>query len=120
MPASVLAISLDAKRPVAESERLLVVVATSFAAENSRWTRAGWQGDCDALLREGGYSTLMRAGRFRFSVRTALKSARAYAVNFDGSRECEIPVRVSEERLVFDLDTSALEWGAPYFEVVSK
>ena len=117
VPASVLAISLDAKRPVAESERLLVVVATSFVAENSRWTRAGWQGDCDALLREGGYSTLMRAGRFRFSVRTALKSARVYAVNFDGSRECEIPVRVSDGRLVFELDTSALEWGTPYFEV---
>ena len=119
-PASILAISLDAKHSVADSDRLLVVVATAFVAENSTWTRAGWQNGCDAMVEEGLYSTLMRTGRFRFAVRSGLSSVRVRAVNFDGSLADEVPVEAREGFIRFDLDTSALGTVTPYFEVVSR
>lgn len=117
-PASILAISLDAAAPVAASRRLLVIVATAFAAENARWTRAGWECSSDAQLEAGGYETLMKTGRFRFSIRSALRAPRVFAVNFDGSRGVEMPASVADGRLRLDWDTSALEDATPYFEVV--
>lgn len=117
VPASILAVSLDAERPVERTDRMLVAVATLFAAENSLWRRAGT--DSDAMVDEGSYETLMRAGRFDFSVKTALTSAHVYAVNFDGSRQREIPAVIEDGWLRFALDTSAFEYAVPYFEVVS-
>lgn len=117
-PASILAISLDRNRPVAESGHLLVIVATAFAAENSLWTRAGWNCSCDAQLEEGGYSMLMKTGRFRFSVKSQLSHPRVFAVNFDGTRGVEMPVSVEDGCLRFEWDTSTLEYATPYFEVV--
>jgi len=117
-PAGILAISLDGGAPVAASGHLLVIVATAFAAENSVWTRAGWDCNCDAMLEEGEYSTLMKTGRFRFAVKSSLKHPRVFAVNFDGTRGAEMPVAVSDGCLQFDWDTSALEYATPYFEIV--
>ena len=76
VPASVLAISLDAAKSVAESMRTLLVVATRFAAEGSLW-----------------------------------------ALDFTGAPMCEIPAAWRDGWLDFDLDTSRLEWGTPYFEI---
>lgn len=117
-PASILAISLDAAAPVSASRQLLVIVATAFAAENTRWTRTGREGSFDALLEVGDYATLMKTGRFIFSVRSTLRSPRVFAVNFDGSRGAEMPVAVADGYLRFDWDTSTLEDATPYFEVV--
>ncbi|MDO4366399.1 MAG: hypothetical protein Q4D70_06350, partial [bacterium] len=117
-PASILAISLDAAAPVAASRRLLVIVATAFTAENARWTRTGREGSFDAQLEAGGYATLMKTGRFGFSLRSALRRPRVFAVNFDGSRGAEMPVAVSDGSLRFNWDTSTLEDATPYFEIV--
>ena len=117
-PASIIAISLDSKEPVAKSGHLLVIVATAFAAENSLWTRAGWNCLCDAQLEEGEYSTLMKTGQFRFSIKSRFSRPRVFAVNFDGTRGAEMPVSVSDGFIQFDWDTSTLEYATPYFEVI--
>lgn len=119
-PASILAISLDGTRPVCESARILLVVATAFAAENSRWTRSGWCSSADAMLDEGEYSTLMKAGRFRFRVRSKAASVRVRAVDFDGSCSVEMPVVLDHGWLQFDWDTSSLEFATPYFEIIEE
>lgn len=111
VPASVLAISLDAAKSVAESMRTLLVVATRFAAEGSLWARAPWS---DQMLDEGALQQVMQAGRFRFRVR-APKRARVRALDFTGAPMCEIPAAWRDGWL--DLDTSRLEWGTPYFEI---
>ena len=43
---------------------------------------------------------------------------RVYALNLNGSRERELPVALRDGALHFAWDTSTLEYGTPYFEVV--
>ena len=115
-PVNVTAISLDETKPVAASRHLLVIVATRFAAEGSSWSDDEWR---EFEVDTGDMQTLMRAGEFEFSVRTGCTSApKVYALNLNGTRECEIPVTCADGRLSFALDTSKLEYGTPYFEVV--
>ena len=115
-PANVTVISLDAKAPVVSSAHLLVIVATRFAAEGSAWADDEWR---EFEIDTGDMQTLMRAGRFDFSVKTSLgRLPKAYALNLNGTRECEVPVSLERGRVVFALDTSKLVYGTPYFEVV--
>ena len=115
-PVNITAISLDAAKAVSESDHLLVIVATRFAAEGSSWADGEWR---EFEIDTGDMQTLIRAGMFDFSIKTALDHLpKVYALNLNGTRECEIPVRLEEGRLVFALDTSKLEYGTPYFEVV--
>ena len=115
-PANVTVISLDAKAPVVSSAHLLVIVATRFAAEGSAWADGEWR---EFEIDTGDMQTLMRAGRFDFSVKNSLgRLPKAYALNLNGTRECEVPVSLERGRVVFALDTSKLVYGTPYFEVV--
>ena len=114
-PVNITAISLDAAKSVVESKHLLVIVATRFAAEGSSWADDEWR---EFEIDTGDMQTLMRTGDFGFSVRTRHTDVpKVYALNINGTRQCEIPVTLADGRLSFALDTSKLEFGTPYFEV---
>ena len=114
-PVNITAISLENDRPIAEAGHLLVIVATRFAAEGSSWADDEWR---EFEIDTGDMQTLMRTGDFGFSVRTRRTTPpKVYALNLNGTRQCEIPVTLADGRLSFALDTSKLEFGTPYFEV---
>ncbi|MDO5319920.1 MAG: hypothetical protein Q4G65_14935, partial [bacterium] len=114
-PVNITAISLENDRPITEAGHLLVIVATRFAAEGSSWADDEWR---EFEIDTGDMQTLMRTGDFGFSVRTRQKATpKVYALNLNGTRQCEIPVTLADGRLSFALDTSRLEFGTPYFEV---
>lgn len=114
-PCTVAAISLENDSPIADSGRLLVVVGTMFTAENAVFSTENF----DAELDVGDIQQLMRSGQFDFSLKTNRKAVpEVYALNLNGSRERKLPVKLENGVLHFSLDTSALEYGTPYFEVV--
>ena len=119
VPASIVAISLERDHAVPSAAHLLLVVNTRFRGNGSVWYRVNaWS---EAQLEHGDYRNLVEAGRFRFSIRTTCtKVPKVYALKMSGERRREIPVTLRSGRLVFDLDTSALQWGTPYFEIVSE
>ena len=119
VPTSIIAISLEKEKPVSSAKRLLVVVNTRFRANGSVWYRADkWT---EAQIEDGDYLNLMETGHFRFLIRTELKRLpKVYALKMSGDRRCEIPIKLKGGYLVFDLDTSVLEWGTPYFEISSE
>lgn len=118
VPTSIVAISLENEKPVSSANRLLVVVNTRFRANGSVWYRVNeWT---EAQIEDGDYRNLMETGHFRFLIRTELKRLpKVFALKMSGDRRCEIPVTLKSGYLVFDLDTSGMEWATPYFEVVS-
>ena len=119
-PVSILAISLDATRPVRSSPRVLLAVATRFMAEGSLWGPGPgmWS---ERFLDEGGYRQLIRAGRFRFSLASEAKTPpKVYALRMNGTRAEEIRATLADGRLAFDLDTSTLAFGTPFFEIVCE
>ena len=114
-PCTIAAISLENEKPVVDSGRLLVVIGTMFAAENAVFSTENF----DAELDVGDMQQLMRAGRFDFSLKSSRKGTpKVYALNLNGSRERELPVELQNGALHFAWDTSTLEYGTPYFEVV--
>ena len=117
-PVSILAISLDATRPVRSSSRVLLAVATRFVAEGSLWGPGMWS---ERFLDEGGYRQLIRAGRFRFSLASEAKTPpKVYALRMNGTRAGEMRTTLADGRLAFDLDTSTLAFGTPFFEIVGE
>ena len=114
-PCTIAAISLENKKTVRESGRLLVVIGTMFAAENAVFSTENF----DAELDVGDMQQVIRSGTFEFSLKTSRKNTpQVYALNLNGSRERKIPVSRKNGELIFSLDTSSLEYGTPYFEIV--
>ena len=48
------------------------------------------------------------------------KVPKLYSLNPNGSREKEVPVVFKDGDLSIDLDSSKLEYGTPFFELVYK
>lgn len=119
VPASIVAISLERNRAVSASSHLLLVVNTRFRGNGSVWYRENaWN---EAQIEEGDYRNLIEAGRFRFAILTDLtEPPKVYALKMSGERRCEVPVVFRQGHLVFDLDTSAFQWGTPYFEITEE
>lgn len=116
IPCTIAALSLDRRETLREAGRILVVVATQFAAEHSIWSD---EEHFSAELERGGFQLLCRAGNFDFSLATTRKAPpTVYALNFNGTREKALPVRLENSRVFFSIDTSKFEYGTPFFEVV--
>lgn len=114
-PCTIAAISLENERSIVDSKRILVVVGTMFMAENAVFSTENFNDEIDI----GDIQQVMRSGQFRFAVKTRNGVApKVHALTMGGVREAEIPVTLADGAVHFDLDTSALEYGTPYFEVV--
>ena len=114
-PCTIAAISLNNNKTVRDSDRLLVVIGTMFSAENAVFSTENF----DAELDVGDMQQVIRSGKFEFSLKTSRKKLpRIYALNLNGSHEREIPASLKNGELIFSLDTSSLEYGTPYFEIL--
>ena len=115
VPVTVSAISIDGKEPVANAKHLLLFVQTMSVAEHAVFSTENFNFEID----HGGLKTVERAGQFKIRLQTEQKKApKLYALNPNGSREKELPVTFKDGDLLIDLDTSKLEYGTPFFELV--
>ena len=115
IPVTVSAISIDGTKPVADANHLLLFVQTMSVAEHTVFSTENFDYEIDC----GGLKTVERAGQFKIELKTAQKKApKLYALNPNGSREKELPVVFKDGELLIDLDTSKLEYGTPFFELV--
>lgn len=114
-PCTIAAVSLEEDKPLRDSGHILLVAATMFAAENSVWTDNRFQAQIDT----GDYQLLCRSLRFEIKLQTNRPAApKIHALNLNGTREREIPAVFEDGVLSLTLDTSELEYGTPYFEIV--
>ena len=115
VPVTVSAVSIDGKEPLASAKRLLLLVQTMSVAEHTVFRTENF----DFVIDEGGFKVLERTGKFRITLKTSLTRApKLYALNPDGSRERELPITFVDGKLSINLDTSKLEYGTPFFELV--
>lgn len=114
-PCVIAAISLDNEKELQTAKRILVVVGTMSMAENAVFSTENF----DEQLDVGDIQQVMRSGQFHFSIANGNKGLPAvYALTLGGARECTVPAVLKDGRVEFTLDTSKLEYGTPYFEVV--
>jgi len=115
IPCSISAISLDKNQTLSRSGDILLVVGTMAVAEGAVFSTESFHEELDV----GGLQLLYRSGKFVLKLKTAQKKApKVYALNLNGSRECEIPATFDNGTLLLTLDTTALKYGTPYFEIV--
>ena len=114
-PASVVLASLDRNQPLGQAKRLLLVFSTN--ALNSGMT---FENPSMNLVAEvGAPPILMETARLTLKLKSAQKAAPAvYALNMDGTRAATIPVSFKDGILSLALDTSALKYATPFFEMV--
>ena len=114
-PCSISAISLNHSESLRNSKRILLVIATMFVAENSVWSN----NNMEAQLDVGDMQVLNRSGQFKINLETNNQQPpKVYVLNVNGSREREIPAVFNNGQLSLDIDTSNLEYGTPYLEIL--
>ena len=116
VPAAVTIISLDKSQTLENADRLLLIFATDAVnfgmVTNRQRTR---------LLETGQPPLLIRSGRLSLSLTNRQnKSPEAYALNLNGSRAEQIPVRQDSRGLHLELDTNQLRYGTVFFEIVYR
>ena len=122
--AAVALASIDGKKPLKEANRILLVFATDAVNDQSIYTnrfRADIKPGMGWPKQLGKAPLLIETG----SVEIALKNANAkklhlWAINVDGSRAEEIPVKATAKGLSFTLDTAKLKQPTVYFELAEK
>ena len=115
VPASLTAIVLDSAPSLRKSKRILLVAATQGLAENSVFDSGNFGVEIDF----GKFPVLYRSGTFALSLATDSATAPSvYALNLDGTRERKLESAFADGRLSLTLDTSKLEYGTPFFEIV--
>ena len=114
IPCSISAIALDKSTTLKQSKRILLVLATMFAAEHSVWSNENFGAELDV----GDMQLVLLSGKFKLKIATAQKlPPKVYALNMNGSRECEVPAKFADGMLSLDIDTSKMKYGTPYFEI---
>lgn len=107
-------VSVDG-RPLAESDRAVLVVSTQNVN-----TGMVLSADRFTLHEKGELPALLRTGVFRLSLRhSKAASLQLWSLGLDGSRRERIPVTVADGCLRIELDTSALRDATPFFEIVA-
>ncbi len=114
-PCTVAAISLDGRRSLRESNRLLLIYGTMAVAENAVFSTENFDAEIDI----GRMQLLIQSGKFQVTLATDRKNQpEVYALNLNGTRERQLPVTLADGKLTIAVDTSKLEFGTPYFEIV--
>lgn len=111
-PAAFCAASLDAA-PLRDSRRILLIHATSSAAEGTVFNNEFF----DAAIDYGTFPMLIRSAKFSLELKCPA-APKIYALNFNGTREKELSGEWKDGTLFFQLDTSSLEYGTFFYEIV--
>ena len=109
--------SVDGK-PLADSSRMVIVLSTRAVAQGLKVRKD----DESILVKPATRPILYNTGKFDLSVKTAQPEAfKLYALDINGNRRCELPLRVEAGVLKIALDTDTLEGGpAVFFELVRE
>ena len=114
-PAAVSLASLDGKKTLKDSDRLLLVVSTNAFNTGEIFNNRN-QTLC---FESGNYPALIEAVKFDLSFANGRKQIPTlYALHFSGERAEKIPVTVENGQLRISCDTSKLRYGTMFFELV--
>ncbi|MPM78771.1 hypothetical protein SDC9_125784 [bioreactor metagenome] len=115
VPASVAAASLKMDETLKDASRILLIVSTN--AFNTDMTFEDETLFC--CVNPGELPVLVESVKGDITLKTTRQHApKVYALHLDGIRFAEIPVLFQDGTLSIPLDTSTLEYGTPFFEVI--
>ena len=115
VPASITAASLNSGDTLRSAKHILLIVATNAFNTGMIFDSPKMR----ICYESGNAPTLIQSVKAKIILDTANNSIpKVYALNMDGSRESELPVRFGNGRVILNLDTSKLKYGTPYFEIV--
>ncbi len=111
--ASVVVASLNKEQTLSDAGRILVIFSTNalntdMIFENSR-----------TMLDSVTVPVLIQTGKLSLTSKNKNKAFKAYALNIDGTRQEEVPVRVLTGTIVLIINTNKLKFCTPFFELVS-
>lgn len=114
-PAGVAVAAIDGEKTIGDASRLLLVFATN-AFNTGQVFDTAEQRIC---FESGNHPALIETAKLDLSVRNGRAlPPKVYALNFDGTRSEELPAAVETGELRLRIDTSKLEYGAAFFEIV--
>jgi len=114
-PASVTVVSLEDQKKLDKASRLLLIFSTHAVGKNTVFASRKQ----NRLIEPGTFPMLMKTGALVVNLKTDQHNKpKVYALNLDGTRECEIPISFSEGLLSLSLNTSNLKFATPYFEII--
>lgn len=114
-PASIWVSSLDSK-PVANSERMLLVHLTDVQGENVRYSDYS-----RSMLLNWGEGTVVEKGKAKVHLAVANPDAfKVYALSTSGERTGKVKTRVERGALSFEISTDGPAGGCIYYEIVKN
>lgn len=110
--------SLDAGAPVASARRLLVTHLTDVLATRTTFEDSARK----ALIADGGLPWLAMAGTAELTIRRApgVPALRAWALDFNGRRHEEIPVRMDGDALSLSLSVRGRDGANLLYELAER
>lgn len=110
--------AVDGLKPIREAERLVLVFATDALNSEMEFEDETRR----VRLAPGKLPVLIETGKFAVALRhPRAADFKAYALDFDGSRRCELPLATGNGELTLTVDTAALPGGpALYFELATR
>lgn len=112
--ANITVAAVDGLKPIREARRLALVISTNSLNSGMTFDDAEMTG----LIDIGKPPLLVETGRFKVALSTPRwKAMRLWALNMDGTRLKEIPLKKSEGRIEAEIDTSSLPIPSVFFEL---
>jgi len=114
IPATVCALALNKNETLENGRRILLMYGTIAVSDATVFSDEEFR----AQIEIGTFPVLIRSGVFSIRLKTSQKNQpKMYALNFDGSREQEIPCTVKNGEFTATFDTSTLQYGTVFFEL---
>lgn len=116
MDRGLIAISAIDGKPIIESKRLLLVLASDARNSDMRFSDA----DEAELVTLGRLPVLLKRMSLKLSVmKSPTQQVKAYALNQRGQRMDQLKITIAKDRVVLDIDTGNLPHGpTTYFELI--
>lgn len=115
-PACIAVCSVDNK-PLASSKRIILIYNTEVANSGMQLS-----GDRKTMIDLGTSPILMKTGKLDATLKWHIgKNVSLYAIALDGSRREKLPLKIIDNTLQINIDTSTLKNGpTPFFELVKE
>lgn len=112
---ALVAVSAMDNQPLANSKRMLLVLATDARNSDMQFAGSGYE----TITQMGQAPVIVRANKVKIALRNAnQKQLKVFSTNLRGQRVDAIPVQQTADTIEFELDISKLSHGATtYFEV---
>ena len=112
--ANITVAAADGLKPIREARRLALVISTNSLNSEMIFDDA----EMTSLIDIGKPPLLVETGKFKVALSTPYwKAMRLWALNMDGTRLKEIPLKKSEGKIEAEIDTSSLPIPSVFFEL---